>query len=165
VFEETGLRLTRIVRQIGSGIEFTSRWKPQKIYLKLTFEIHVAEFTPQCSIFDGQQQQQQQQQQEQEIHEGNHHSKVSKPESSASNIVPLTTTADTFNFPTINPPPHPPPIPSPPITLEPAEHQQYTWVTEEEFKTQDSFPMISTDMRDIILQAFAERKRSEFLNI
>lgn len=42
VFEETGLRLTRFVTKIGAGIEFKTN--PKKTWLKLTFEIEVAEF-------------------------------------------------------------------------------------------------------------------------
>lgn len=40
-FEETGLRLTRFVRQIGDGITFTARGN--KSWIKLLFEIEVAE--------------------------------------------------------------------------------------------------------------------------
>ncbi|MCJ1245000.1 hypothetical protein MMC30_002201 [Trapelia coarctata] len=44
VFEETGLRLTRFVRQIGDGEEFrvSPKEKPKRC-LKLSFEIHVEE--------------------------------------------------------------------------------------------------------------------------
>ncbi|MCJ1466141.1 hypothetical protein MMC07_004760 [Pseudocyphellaria aurata] len=40
-FEETGLRLTRVVRQVGDGITFTAR--KNKNWIKLLFEIEVAE--------------------------------------------------------------------------------------------------------------------------
>lgn len=40
-FEETGLRLTRLVRQVGDGITFTTRGN--KKWIKLLFEIEVAE--------------------------------------------------------------------------------------------------------------------------
>ena len=44
IFEETGLHLTRFVREVGNGFEFKTgpRHRP-KIWLKLTFEIEVAE--------------------------------------------------------------------------------------------------------------------------
>ncbi|KAI9871858.1 MAG: hypothetical protein M1830_002372 [Pleopsidium flavum] len=43
-FEETGLRLTRFVRQIGPGVEFSTGTKQrEKKWLKLSFEIEVAE--------------------------------------------------------------------------------------------------------------------------
>ena len=44
VFEETGLRLTRFVRQVGDGEEFSvsGKEKPKRC-LKLSFEIHVGE--------------------------------------------------------------------------------------------------------------------------
>lgn len=40
-FEETGLRLTRFVRQVGDGITFTTRG--DRNWIKLLFEIEVAE--------------------------------------------------------------------------------------------------------------------------
>ena len=40
-FEETGLHLTRLVRQVGEGITFTTRGN--KKWIKLLFEIEVAE--------------------------------------------------------------------------------------------------------------------------
>ncbi|MCJ1264280.1 hypothetical protein MMC22_004151 [Lobaria immixta] len=40
-FEETGLRLTRLVRQVGDGITFSTRGN--KNWIKLSFEIEVAE--------------------------------------------------------------------------------------------------------------------------
>ncbi|KAL8932443.1 MAG: hypothetical protein Q9211_006309 [Gyalolechia sp. 1 TL-2023] len=44
VFEETGLRLTRVVRQAGQGIEWTENKNGKECkWLKLTFEIEVAE--------------------------------------------------------------------------------------------------------------------------
>lgn len=46
VFEETGLHLARFVRQIGLGVEFTTGSKKgKKKWLKLSFEIEVAEIT------------------------------------------------------------------------------------------------------------------------
>jgi len=41
VFEETGLRLTRFVRAVGDGIQFTTG--RQNKWMKLTFEIEVQE--------------------------------------------------------------------------------------------------------------------------
>ncbi|KAL8937088.1 MAG: hypothetical protein Q9216_004603 [Gyalolechia sp. 2 TL-2023] len=47
VFEETGLRLTRVVRQAGEGIEWTdNKNEKERKWLKLTFEIEVAEIEP-----------------------------------------------------------------------------------------------------------------------
>jgi 8-oxo-dGTP pyrophosphatase MutT (NUDIX family) len=44
VFEETGLRLTRFVRQLGDGVQFMTGPKSHpKLWIKLSFEIRVAE--------------------------------------------------------------------------------------------------------------------------
>ena len=44
VFEETGLRLTRFVRQVGDVVEFqTGKGERRKYWAKLNFEIEVAE--------------------------------------------------------------------------------------------------------------------------
>ena len=44
VFEETGLRLTRVVQQVGNGVKFTTgRNDKSQQWLKLSFEIEVAE--------------------------------------------------------------------------------------------------------------------------
>ena len=44
VFEETGLRLTKFVRQIGNVVEFqTGKSERRKYWAKLNFEIEVAE--------------------------------------------------------------------------------------------------------------------------
>ncbi|MCJ1370567.1 hypothetical protein MMC20_001780 [Loxospora ochrophaea] len=56
VFEETGLHLTRFVQQIGEGVEFTTgRRGPREHWLKLTFEVEVAEIrTSMASALDHQ---------------------------------------------------------------------------------------------------------------
>lgn len=52
VFEETGLHLTKFVTDVGKGQEF--RTSPKKLWLKLSFEIEVAEINN-LSEGDGQQ--------------------------------------------------------------------------------------------------------------
>lgn len=49
VFEETGLRLTRFVRQVGDVVSFqTGKGERQKYWAKLNFEIEVAEVDAHC---------------------------------------------------------------------------------------------------------------------
>lgn len=53
VFEETGLRLTRVVRQAGDGIEWTeNKTGKERKWLKLTFEIEVAEIDSSMATMD-----------------------------------------------------------------------------------------------------------------
>ncbi|KAI4166579.1 MAG: hypothetical protein LQ343_007933 [Gyalolechia ehrenbergii] len=54
VFEETGLRLTRVIRQAGEGIEWTdNRNGKERKWLKLTFEIEVVEIGSSITTVDG----------------------------------------------------------------------------------------------------------------
>ena len=44
IFEETGLKMTHVIGQMGNVVEFRTGWGPrQKIWAKLCFEIEVAE--------------------------------------------------------------------------------------------------------------------------
>ncbi|KAI4183029.1 MAG: hypothetical protein L6R41_005639 [Letrouitia leprolyta] len=53
VFEETGLRLTRVVRQAGDGIEWTeNKIGKERKWLKLTFEMEVAEIDSSMATTD-----------------------------------------------------------------------------------------------------------------
>lgn len=155
VFEETGLHLTRVVRQIGKGLEFGSRpskaivgggggdvgAKPSKLYLKLTFEIEVAEFDepggkdqPTSSRHYG----------------GKSKADDTPKESPRSTATPTDSTA----FASLPPP-------SFNIILDPEEHQQYAWVTEESFNEQGpqgTYPTTSEAQRETILQALALKK-------
>lgn len=141
VFEETGLHLTRVVRQVGKGVEFGSRpremnddggggVKPRKSFLKLTFEIEVAEFeasrgdTPLTCRYHG----------------GT--AEVEQNPSAPAN------SDDSVAAPTVT------------IHLDPEEHQRYDWVTKERFTNQDymsTYPTISESQRETILQAFAQK--------
>ena len=48
VFEESGLKMNKVLRQIGDVLEFTTGWgSKQKRWAKLSFEIEVAEITDQ----------------------------------------------------------------------------------------------------------------------
>lgn len=159
VFEETGLHLTRVVRQVGKGVEFTSSantvdkngvLKPRRVFLKLTFEIEVAEL---------------------EL-EGLNHSTTSRHHAGQFNAGEMPSDPASVNATSADPstcasssssssPSFPPP--SIVITLDPEEHQQYAWVTEESFNKPDplnSYATISEHQRETILQAFALRCES-----
>lgn len=95
--------LTRFVRSIGQGQEFTIR---KKNVLKLNFEIEVAEIKGRA---DGE-------------HSG----------------VPAKALEDVK------------------ITLDPAEHQQYAWATEEDIRSK-RYLTTTSEVRDTMLEAFALR--------
>lgn len=148
VFEETGLHLTRVVRQVGTGVEFRSipsnviigdgGAKPVKVFLKLTFEIEVAEFD---EFGD------KDQPTSSRHHDGKSKAEETTSESPRSTATPTDPTAFA-----------PAPPPSFTILLDPEEHQQYAWVTEQSFNEQDpqfTYPTTSEDQRETILQAFA----------
>lgn len=120
VFEETGLHLTRFIRQIGKGIEFINSRKKQ--CLKLSFEIQVAE--------------------------------LSKTREELVKDMELTSTAVASTVDNAASP-----TDFIPITLDPEEHQNYTWVTEDELKkhtlTTGPYPLVTEDQRQMFLQAFA----------
>ena len=151
VFEETGLHLTRVVRQVGKGIEFTSRSKvisedggekPLKVYLKLTFEIEVAEFEPQGPNFRA----------------------LSRCHDEKPNIEEGSLETASLGVSRIDPPGFAPSsAPSIIITLDPDEHQRYDWVTEETYNSRDplcTYPTTTETQRETILQAFALKIQS-----
>lgn len=156
VFEETGLHLTRVVRQVGQGVEFTSSSnivdqngvpRPRKVFLKLTFEIEVAELEP----------------------SGWNHFTTSRHHEGESNLNETPSESTSINATLAEPAacasPSSPSF-SPPaviINLDPAEHQRYAWVTEESFNKQDplnTYQTVSEHQRETILQAFALRCQS-----
>ena len=100
-FEETGLRLTRFIRQVGDAVTFTTpgglKW------LKLVFQIEVLELHGEWGIGAG--------------------------------------FADSVR-----------------ITLDPEEHQKYSWATEDEIKQSTTnsgpYPTITEPQRQNMLQAF-----------
>ena len=46
------------------------------------------------------------------------------------------------------------------ITLDPEEHQDYRWVTEEEIK-EDRYPIITSEQKAVMLEGFGLRKAGE----
>ena len=116
-FEETGLHLTRVVRQVGEGIRFAS--KPE--CLKVCFEIEVSE-----------------------LHRSAMRKSCIRTDSGSGSQTTLTeggSLADQEEEIL--------------VTLDPAEHQKYAWLTEAEVKDvveKWSFP--GEDTLPAILQAF-----------
>ncbi|MCJ1353212.1 MAG: hypothetical protein MMC33_003197 [Icmadophila ericetorum] len=113
VFEETGLRLARVVQQVGDGVEFTTGWtdKSQR-WLKLSFEIEVAEIEPaHCDFFSV------------------NHNHI--------NEIPVPTSIE--------------------VSLDPNEHQDYRWVSEEEIQNAgegEGLQIMTEDQRAVMLEAF-----------
>lgn len=176
VFEETGLHLTRIVRQVGEGVEFQSAKqitdenglsKPRKSYLKLTFEIEVAEFEEKLAEGSG------------DPSTSLHHN--SEPSSKPDDETPATQSTSVSAIPAADPSialaslslssPSSPSFVSPPsnvITLNPEEHQRYIWVTEEEYSKRDAqnenkfkYDTMPGQQRETILKAFAQKIQKE----
>lgn len=119
-FEETGLRLTRVVRQVGGGIEWTEEKKDvegslaTRKWLKLTFEIEVAEVGHSPSAV------------------GNDHGVVEDY------------------------------LRSVPVELDPEEHQDHAWVTEEEVRSfleeGKGRVVVSREQAEKMLRAFEVRR-------
>ena len=127
VFEETGLHLTRFIRQIGSGSEFVTGPKSRpKRWLKLHFEIEVAEIgialiqgLSSCNFGrDGQESATEQQENPRNV----------------------------FSSTSIE------------ICLDPMEHQDYRWVSEDDVEAarynEESHKLVSDDQKRVALQAF-----------
>lgn len=173
VFEETGLHMTRVVRQVGKGLEFilsspnviddkNGVSKARNIFLKLTFEIEVAELEP-AGLNDYSTTSPHHKEQSHldettsesttfSAASADHPTSASSNSSSSSSSSTSTTSSASSPF-------YFPPI----VILDPVEHQRYAWVTEESFHEQDSlykYPTTSEHQRETILQAFALRNRS-----
>jgi len=108
-FEETGLRLTKFVRQIGEGQEFEVR--NGGVCLKLNFEIEVEEIHGH-GVHD---------------HGVHRDSKVKEGKHGVE------------------------------VILDPDEHQAYKWVGEDDIRG-DSYSIVSTDQKALMLKAFSLRK-------
>jgi 8-oxo-dGTP pyrophosphatase MutT (NUDIX family) len=116
LFEETGLRATKFIHQIGNGVEFSGR-NPLMKWVKLSFEVEVErpgrnDTEPSTGI-------------ERELHNMN--------------------ILESFT-----------------IRLDPVEHQDCKWVTEEEILQCEAdgvkLEFMSSDQRQVILEAFRLRK-------
>ena len=130
-FEETGLRLTRFVRQVGSGIDFVTGYGVrEKKWCKLSFEIEVAE------IEGG------------DLSRGQlvkHEEVAAKGDVGHRGVDGVDQAGETGETNEVS------------VTLDPAEHQAYTWVTEKELR-EGNFVFIAVEQKDLMLEAFALRK-------
>lgn len=135
-FEETGLRLTRFVRQVGSGVEFVTGYGVRKKrWCKLSFEIEVAEI--EGSGVD--------------VSSGNTggHGKVAAGEDDGHDGVDGADGSRKGGG-----------VQEVSVTLDPAEHQAYAWVTEKEIR-EGKYALIAAEQENLMLEAFALRKADE----
>lgn len=131
-FEETGLRLTRFVRQIGSGMDIGYGMEEKK-WCKLSFEIEVAEIEGQhvsCGKLGG----------SKEI--------ADKQDEEHSEVDGVDEAGGVGGQSEVS------------VTLDPAEHQAYTWVTETELR-QGNYEFIAAEQKELMLEAFGLRKADE----
>ena len=110
-FEETGLRLTRFVRQVGDEVEFKTR---KGLCLKLSFEIEVAEIVG-AKIAEV----------------GDHQTTQSEKNGKEASGVE--------------------------ISLDPEEHQNHAWATEEEIES-GRYPITTPGQPKLLLESFAIRR-------
>ncbi|CAD6567318.1 MAG: hypothetical protein ASARMPREDX12_000209 [Alectoria sarmentosa] len=130
-FEETGLRLTRFRRQVGSGEEFVTGYGArEKRWCKLSFEIEVAEIEGDdmsCGRSGGQER------------------VAAKADVGPKGVdaVDGVLEAEGVNGAS--------------ITLDPAEHQAYAWVTEKEIR-EDKYAIISSEQKHLVREALTLRQ-------
>ena len=133
-FEETGLRLTRLVRQVGSGVDFVTGYGArERKWCKLSFEIEVAEIDWEdvsCGKFGG------------------HEEVAAKGDVGHSRVDRVDGAGEPGGTNEVS------------VTLDPAEHQAYTWVTEQELK-EGSYVFVAAEQKDLMLEAFALGKADE----
>ena len=116
VLEETGLRLTRLVEQIGEGLLMRSRRSVP--FLRLAFEIEVAEI-PACM----------------HAHASSGHREADGSDSGTDHDIP--------------------------VKLNPEEHQNYEWVTEDDLingKETGKYTFVSERLYRVLLDGFARHK-------
>ena len=130
-FEETGLHLTRFRRQIGGGEEFVTGYGARlKRWFKLSFEIEVAEVDPSGSYGGA----------------FGKHNHVAAEKGKGSDGVEVVDGVGAFdNMNGVS------------VTLDPAEHQAYAWVSEEDIKA-DVYDITTAKAKDLMLEAFALRR-------
>lgn len=130
-FEETGLRLTRFCRQVGSGEEFVTGYGArEKRWCKLSFEIEVAEIDGDninCGRFGGQ---------------GN---VAAKPDVGHNGVDAVDGVEKIEGVNEVS------------VTLDPAEHQAYAWVTESEIR-EDKYAIVSSEQKHLMREALTLRQ-------
>ena len=128
VFEETGLKLTRLMGRVGDVVEFRTGWgSRQKSWAKLSFEIEVAEIkgcdrhgAPAADHKD---------------------SRIEVPSQSEGSEVADGMKAEVQEVV---------------VTIDPKEHQKYAWATLEDIKT-GKYTITTHEQRDLITKAFQAR--------
>lgn len=139
-FEETGLRLVRFNRQIGSGMDFVMGYGARKKrWRKLSFEIEVAEIGGDdmgCGKSGG-------------------HETVAAKDDVGNDEVEGFDSVDAIDEvgedAGLN---------GLSVTLDPEEHQAYAWVTEKQIK-EGEYALATEEQKDLMLKAFTLRKADE----
>ena len=128
VFEETGLKMTRVVGQAGDLVQFQTGWGPRrKTWAKLSFEIEVAEtqtrgrssasMASQDTVKEGETSQ----------------TETKEPlAGSAAEVQEIE------------------------VTIDPSEHQKYAWATLEEIQA-GKYAIATREQRELIIETFQAR--------
>jgi 8-oxo-dGTP pyrophosphatase MutT (NUDIX family) len=125
VFEETGLKMKKVLRKVGNVMEFTSGWgSRQKRWAKLNFEIDVTEIQDQ-----GQQSACVADNDSLRLNSANQSHDHKLEPSSKREEQELT------------------------ITIDPEEHQSFAWTTMEELKT-EKYAIATPEQQQLMLEAF-----------
>lgn len=136
-FEETGLRLTRFNRQIGSGFDFVTGYGARKKrWRKLSFEIEVAEIgrnDVNCGKSGG-------------YEKTGAKDDVGKDE--VDRVDKIDGVGEDGGLDGVS------------VTLDPEEHQAYAWVTEKEIKAA-TYAFVTAEQTGLMLEAFRLRKADE----
>lgn len=132
-FEETGLRLTRFVRQIGSGVDFVTGYGVrEKRWCKLSFEIEVSEIEGEdvsCGNLG--------EHEEEEV--------ATKRGVGHDGVDGVDGVGETGEVNEVS------------VTLDPAEHQAYSWVTGKELR-EANYAFVAAEQKRLMQEAFALRK-------
>ena len=125
VFEETGLKLKKVLRQVGNLMEFTTGWGTrQKKWAKLTFEIEVADI----------------------IYQNRHgtpatnHDSSTSIEACQSHSGEQQSGSDSESREIA-------------VTTDPEEHQSFAWTSLKDLKT-DKYAISTSEQRALMLEAF-----------
>ena len=129
VFEETGLILTRFIRQVGNMVEFqTGKGERRRNWAKLNFEIEVAEID---GIVD----------QAAEVNDDGFMGKGAGSQDEGHKSTDRSEAA----------------APDATVTIDPQEHQGYAWATADDIAS-GKYMIATPEQRDLILGAFRARR-------
>ena len=128
VFEETGLRLTRVLDQVGDVIEFQTGWgSRKKSWAKLSFEIEVAEVGSR----------------DQQVVPTADYEDANMDGASKSEADMLVDGSKGEVQEVV-------------VTIDPKEHQKYAWATLEDIKT-EKYTIATPQQRELMVEAFGAR--------